>query len=96
MAALLAELTAGAAALEGDRAAATNGFADALRRWRDLELVGDRAMCQVTMVATLGEGPDTDAAAQEARRTFERLGSPPLLARLDEALARSGSGMRTA
>ena len=63
MAAIRVELTAGAAALAGDRAAALTRFADALRRWRDLELVVDRAMCQVSMVACLGAGPDTAAAA---------------------------------
>ena len=96
MAAIGAELGAGAAALAGDRAAAAIGFADALRSWRDIELVVDRAMCQVTMVACLGAGPDTADAAAEARRTFERLGARPLIARLDDALARSDSGVRTA
>jgi class 3 adenylate cyclase/tetratricopeptide (TPR) repeat protein len=96
MAAIRSELVAGAAALAGDRDGAAIGFADALRRWRELELVFDGALCQVTMVATLGAEPGTADAADEARQTFERLGAVPFLARLDEALARSTSQMRSA
>jgi hypothetical protein len=48
------------------------------------------------MVATLGAEPGTADAADEARQTFERLGAVPFLARLDEALARSTSQMRSA
>ncbi|MEO6577648.1 MAG: adenylate/guanylate cyclase domain-containing protein [Candidatus Limnocylindria bacterium] len=84
-AAVRAELSAGAAALTGDRPAATAGFIEAVRRWRDLRLDFQRAQSQITMVATLGAGPDTADAEAEARATFEKLGARQAIALLDAA-----------
>jgi tetratricopeptide (TPR) repeat protein len=92
MAAIRVELSAGVAALSGDRSSAVAGFVDAVHRWRELEVDFERALCQVTLVATLGPGPDTVEAAAEARKTFEKLRAQPFIDRLDEMLARRAGG----
>jgi class 3 adenylate cyclase len=96
LAAIRAELGAGLAALGGDPAGGVEGFADAVSRWRELELHFERALCQVTAVATLGAVPETAAWAAEARETFRRLGAVAIERRLDDALASGPAGVRTA
>lgn len=96
MAAVRAELLAGATALAGDREEGRQRFVDAVRRWRDLGADFERAMCQVSMVAVLGAGPETAEAATEARETFQRLQAIRFVERLDDALSGTGAGVRTA
>jgi class 3 adenylate cyclase/tetratricopeptide (TPR) repeat protein len=80
----------GIAALMGnpDEAAAT--FRDAMRQWRELECWFDLALCELDFVNFVGgESPEVEAAADEARAIFTRLGSAALLQRLDEAVGLS-------
>jgi class 3 adenylate cyclase/tetratricopeptide (TPR) repeat protein len=86
--ALHREAGASLAALAGRRGEALAGFADALRRWRDLGLVYEAALCTTSMVKLLGPSdPETRAAADDARTVLQRLEARPLLAELDAALA---------
>jgi hypothetical protein len=74
--------------LAGRRGEALAGFADALRRWRDLGLVYEAALCTTSMVKLLGPSvPETRAAAEVARTGLQRREARPLLAELDAALA---------
>jgi hypothetical protein len=83
------ELSAGIAALEGDADAAAEQFVLAHRALGDLGAVFERALSQLTMVATLpSDRSDVAAAAADAREVFTRLGATPFIARLDEFLAR--------
>jgi class 3 adenylate cyclase/tetratricopeptide (TPR) repeat protein len=80
-------------ALAGRRGEALAGFADALRRWRDLGLVYEAALCTVSMVKLLGASdPEPRAAADDARSLLERLGARPLLGQLEAALAQPAPG----
>jgi hypothetical protein len=84
-----ATLEAGLAALEGPRDAALAGHADALGRWRTLDLPVDRALCGIDMAAVLGPGEAAArAASDEARAVLESLGANASLERLDGALER--------
>ena len=56
--------------------------------------VGLTALEFATLVGP--DEPESAAAADEARAIWTRLGSPPLLARLDEGLARWAEGAETA
>ena len=71
------------AGLAGKRGDSLAAFVDAVRQWRELGLVFEAALAQLTLVTVLGatDAP-THAAAEEARATFERLGARPLLDRL--------------
>ncbi len=81
-------LGAGLAALEGDTQGALAGYRDAVRRYRDLDLPLHLGFCLLDFGTLLGwDVREAAAAAEEARAIFERLGSPPLLARLDAGLA---------
>jgi hypothetical protein len=79
------EIEAALAVLEGRRGEARAGFADALRRWRDLGMEMEAAICALNFVNMLGPShPDALAAADGAAALFERLGAKPfadLLAR---------------
>ena len=80
------------AALDGRRAEALAGFVDAIRRWRELGLELDAALCALNLVAGLGpSSPEARAAADDAAALFERLGAHPLLARLAEAMSTPAS-----
>ena len=47
----------------------------------------DLALAELDLIKFVGgERPDVLAAAEDARRTFESIGSPALLRRLDETL----------
>jgi hypothetical protein len=93
-AALLATGRAGLAALEGRRGEAIVAYADAVERWRALGCRFDLGLCQLDAARLLGpETPEGATAAEEARRIFEQLGSPPYLAMV-EALVQ-GRGVRT-
>jgi class 3 adenylate cyclase/tetratricopeptide (TPR) repeat protein len=81
------EARAVVALLEGRRDDGRAGFIDAIRRWRDLGLELEAALCGLTFVTMVGSG-DADArdAADQARIFFERVGAIPHLALLDRAL----------
>jgi class 3 adenylate cyclase/tetratricopeptide (TPR) repeat protein len=83
-------LAAGLAALRGEGPQARERFAEAARRWRDLDLPVDLGLCQTQYALLLGpDDPQAAAAAQEAREIFARLDSPPLLRRLEAGLDRA-------
>jgi hypothetical protein len=85
----LREAEAAAAALEGRRAEAATGFADAIRRWREIGVAVGAAWCALDWVMMLGTSDaSARAAADEARAVFERVGARPLLDLLAEAVAR--------
>jgi hypothetical protein len=82
-------LHAGVAALEGDRDQALVTYREALRKWRDLDAPLDEAWTGVEFAILLGpDEPEAIAAGEAARAYWTRLGSPPMLARLEEGLAR--------
>ena len=89
-------LASAAAALEGRTADALLGFRDADRALRDLDLPWDRAMLAMDMVVSVPPDlPEAGEARDRAREFLSRLGSPPLLGRLDElteAARRRGVG----
>jgi hypothetical protein len=80
-------LAARLAAFEGRRADAMRGYSAADRQWQDLGLDWDRALTLYDMVAALGPGAETAAAAGQARSIFERLGAAPMLRKLEATLA---------
>jgi hypothetical protein len=81
------EAEASMAALQGRRSEAATGFADAIRRWRELGLHVDVAWCALSWVTLLGSAdPAARAAAEEARALFERIGARPLLSLLERAM----------
>jgi tetratricopeptide (TPR) repeat protein len=86
-------LEAGLAALEGRRDDAVARYRSAVATFRGLDLPVDLGRCLMEYAILVG--PDeagARAAAEEARRIFEQLGSPPLLARLDAGLERWAVG----
>ena len=79
--------------LEGRVGEGVVRFRDQLRVYRDLDVTLFSGFPLLDFVRALGpDAPETQAFAEEARAIFERLGSPPLLARLDEALAGRPAG----
>jgi class 3 adenylate cyclase/tetratricopeptide (TPR) repeat protein len=91
------ETEAALAALEGRRPDALAGFVDAIRRWRELGLEFEAAVCAFDLVAMLGSSsPEARAAADEAAAMFERVGAQPFLDRLAEAMSASASPARSA
>ncbi len=86
------EAEAALAAMEGRRADATAGFADAITRWRELGHHVEVGWCAVDWVSMVGPAdPQARAAADDARALFDRLGAAPLLALLERAMtARDG------
>jgi tetratricopeptide (TPR) repeat protein len=83
-------MRAGIAALEGRMADAAAGYHDAARRWRELGVDWDLALCDLDAVRFLGEADHrlSREAADEARQIFTRLGAKPFLARLEAAMDR--------
>jgi class 3 adenylate cyclase/tetratricopeptide (TPR) repeat protein len=80
-------LRAGVQALDGDRSAAVTGYRDAIRSWRDMDVPFFLGLTLLEFATLVGPGePEARAAADEARAIWTRLGSPPLLARLDAGL----------
>jgi hypothetical protein len=87
----LLTIRAGLAALEGRTAEATSLYRDALRAWQALGLQWDEALCSIDMVTVLDPSdPEVRAAAESATSILTRLGATPYLARLSNALSRSG------
>jgi len=86
------ELKAGLDALEGRLDQSATGFRSAATSLRDLDVPLELGYCLLEWATLIGpDDPAARAAAAEAREIFTRLGSPPLLARLDEGLARRPS-----
>ncbi|MDQ2941551.1 MAG: hypothetical protein M3R05_05095, partial [Chloroflexota bacterium] len=82
------EAEAVSAALDGRGSEAVAGFVDAMRRWRELGLEFEAAVCGLNLVKMLGpSSPEARAAADEAAALFRRVGAQPLLARLEEAMS---------
>ena len=90
-------LRAGVEALEGRRDAAVAAYREALRAWREMDVPFYVGLTALEFAILVGPNePEAAAAADEARAIWTRLGSPPLLARLDEGLARWAEGAETA
>jgi hypothetical protein len=90
-------IRAALAVASGDRAEALGLYRDALRRWRDLRLVFDEALCVIDMATLLDPAePEVRAAAIGAREILVRLGAKPFIARLDAALDRTQETRRPA
>jgi len=82
------QMRAGLDAMEGRRGEAVAGYREAIARWRDLDVPLYLGLCQTDFAILFGpDEPEATAAADEARALWTRLGSPPMLARLDEGLA---------
>ncbi|MGI8928866.1 MAG: AAA family ATPase [Candidatus Limnocylindrales bacterium] len=76
-------------ASSGRAAEGVAGYREAIALWRELELVVPLGLALTDMAIALGPANrDAAAAADEARELWIRLGSPPMLARLDEGLSR--------
>lgn len=83
-----ATLRAGIDALRGERITAGAAYREAIRAVRDLRLPIDEALLGIDMIHTLGpDDPQAIEAARVSRATFEGLGSGPMLALLDAAIA---------
>ena len=86
-AAIRREGRAALAALQGRRAEALAEFIDAIRRWRELGLEFEAAVCGLNLVTMLGPlDPEARAVAADAGATFERLGAHPLVKLLEKAM----------
>ncbi|HYM82780.1 MAG TPA: hypothetical protein VEY67_01340, partial [Candidatus Dormibacteraeota bacterium] len=79
------------AALDGRTAEAVASYQRSIDRYRSLGMPFELARIEVDMVVALGsDTPESIAAAKDAREILEPLGAAAYLARLDEALRRSG------
>jgi class 3 adenylate cyclase/tetratricopeptide (TPR) repeat protein len=86
------EAEAALAALAGRREEALAAFTEAIRRWRELGLEFEAAMCGLNLVTMLGATePGTRAAADEVGAVFERLGAAPLMKQLAAATNAAGA-----
>ena len=86
-------IRAGISALEGDKAAALAGFRTATTALHDLGLPWDQALLALVAAATIGaEDPEVAGWLGEARLTFERLKTAPLIRILDGFAASVWSG----
>ena len=85
------EARAALAALEGRPEEAVAGFMDALRRYHELGVEVDAAVCAINMLTTLGATqPEVRAAAEAAAAFCERIGAKALQKRLSDALRSPG------
>jgi tetratricopeptide (TPR) repeat protein len=78
---------AGVAALEGRRDDAVAGFRESVELSRRHGSLFDMAMTQLSALILLPDEPAWSDWVAEVRERFETVKSPPLLARLDEAVA---------
>ena len=73
------------------------GFMDALRRYHELGVEVDAAVCAINMLTTLGATqPEVRAAAEAAAAFCERIGAKALQQRLSDALRSPGAEAGTA
>jgi hypothetical protein len=83
------EAEAALAALDQRRPDALASFADATRRWRELGLDFEAAVCGLSLVITLGPSePEVRAAGVEVAQVFDRLGALPFQKLLADAMGR--------
>ncbi len=86
-AAIRREAEASLAAIEGRNAEALSLFTDAIRRWRDLGLAFEAAICTLNLLTMLGASdPESRALAADAEALFERLDTKPFQKLLDDAM----------
>jgi tetratricopeptide (TPR) repeat protein len=84
-------LEAGIAAFEGRTAEALGLYREALRRWHEIGLAWDEALCGLDMAILIGSSePEARAAGEASRQILTRLGARPMIERLDAALAAEG------
>jgi tetratricopeptide (TPR) repeat protein len=89
------EFRAGLLALDGRGDDALAAYAQAARRFRELDLPFCLGMCQVEVAMLIGrDHAGARASAEEAKEIFTRLGSPPMLQRLDSFLHEAPSAVR--
>ncbi|MBA2263043.1 MAG: AAA family ATPase [Chloroflexi bacterium] len=82
------EAEAALAALDGRGPEALAGFADAIRRWRELGLEFEAAVCGLNLVTMLGPSePEARAVAADAGAVFKRLGAQPFETLLADAMS---------
>jgi hypothetical protein len=82
-------VSAGVRALDGDRSGASPDLRSALAVYRELGITLSLGLALVSFVCLMApESAEVRAAIDEAREIFTRLGSPPLLERLDAMAAR--------
>jgi len=80
------EIESAWAAMEGRTGESLAGFGEAIRRWRELGLEFEAAVCALDLVMLLGSADgEGREAADEAAATFKRVGAKPLLHLLTEA-----------
>jgi len=95
-AAIRREAEASLAALEGRRGEAMPLFTDAVRRWRDLGLEFEAAICTLNLVTLLGASdPECRALAIDAGALFERLETRPFGKLLEGAMRSAPSAPDT-
>jgi hypothetical protein len=81
------EARAALAVLDGRRDDGHAGFLDAVRRWQDLGLEFEAAVCALSLVTMLGPiSPEAQAAAEWAGAMFERVGAEPFVRLLADAM----------
>ncbi len=81
------EMTSALAILEGRRDEGVAGSIDAIRRWRELGLEFEAAMCALSLVTMVGrDRPDVMAIGIYAGGVFERVGAVLHLALLERAM----------
>ena len=91
------QMAAGIALLEGESEEARSLYRDAVRLWHETGSEFSAAVCQLTAVLTGAyEGAEREAAADEARSFFDRVGARPFLAKLEAADQGSLAAGRTA
>ncbi len=89
-------LRAALTALDGDAETAAREYAAILPELVELGVVVDYALLVLDMTQVLGpDAPIVRANVDEARAIFERLGSRPMLERLDALLASAGPARET-
>ena len=82
-------LAAGLAAFQGRPEEAARIYREALGTWRELRLVWDESLCELSITILLDPSdPEVRLAEDAARENLTRLGAIPLLERLDQAMSR--------
>jgi class 3 adenylate cyclase/tetratricopeptide (TPR) repeat protein len=90
IAARIATLNAGVAALEGKPSEALGLYRDALKGWRATHAVWDEALTGIDMAELLDPlEPEVAEAIRSTREILERLGARPYLTRLEAAAGRA-------
>jgi len=84
------------AILEDRREEGIAGFIEAIRRWRDVGLEFDAAMCALSLVSLVGAtDPEVRAAGEWAAALFERVDAGPFARRLADAMEAAAAAPAT-